>query len=301
MGSEDADWLLEAADLAMSRARTSRNLQLVEYHDDLRAETERRLRVEADIRSALAEGRVDVFYQPIIRLADNWAKGSEALVRLRQVDGTFVAPLDFIPLAEEIGLIADIGLVVLRRACDDTVAASRRVGRPLSVSVNLAVDQLQPDIVGIVKDALVDSGLQPRQLSLEITESTLADLSEGTRAVLVDLRALGVTVALDDFGTGYSSMSYLATLPVDVLKIDRSFVSVLGSSVPGFTLARLVVQLAEPLGLSTIAEGIETVEQADLLRGMGCEFGQGYLFARPMPYDDYVAALQGPLATVAPL
>ena len=153
--------------------------------------------------------------------------------------------------------------------------------------------------MGIVKDALDNSGLAPSQLSLEVTESTLADLSESTQTLLTDLRALGVTVALDDFGTGYSSMSYLATLPVDILKIDRSFVTVLGSSTPGFTLARLVVQLAEPLGLSTVAEGIETVEQADLLRGMGCEFGQGYLFARPMPFDDYVAALQGPLSTTS--
>jgi diguanylate cyclase (GGDEF)-like protein len=297
--TDDADWLLEAADLALSRARSSRHVRLVEYHDDMRVETERRLRVEGDIRSALAEGRVDVFYQPIIRLADGWAKGSEALVRLRRPDGTLVPPLDFIPLAEDIGLIAEIGLVVLRRACDDTVAASLAIGRPLSVSVNLAVDQLQPDLVGIVQGALDDSGLPPEQLCLEVTESTLADLSEGTRAVLTDLRGLGVTVALDDFGTGYSSMSYLATLPVDVLKIDRSFVSVLGSSVHGFTLARLVVQLAEPLGLSTVAEGIETIEQADLLRGMGCEFGQGYLFARPMPYDDYVAAMLGPLETAA--
>ncbi len=299
LATEDADWILEAADLALSRARSSRHVQLVAYHDDMRVETERRLRVERDIRSALAEGRVDVFYQPIVRLSDGWARGSEALVRLRQPDGTFVPPLDFIPLAEDIGLIGDIGLVVLRRACDDTVAASQVIGRPLTVSVNLAVDQLQPDLVGIVLDALDDSGLPPDQLCLEVTESTLADLSEGTRAVLTDLRALGVTVALDDFGTGYSSMSYLATLPVDVLKIDRSFVSVLGSSVHGFTLARLVVQLAEPLGLTTVAEGIETIEQADLLRGMGCEFGQGYLFARPMPYDDYLAAMLGPLATAA--
>ena len=297
--TDDPDWILEAADLALSRARSSRNLQLVAYHDDMRVETERRLRVERDIRAALSEGRVEVFYQPIVRLSDSWAKGSEALVRLRREDGTLVPPLDFIPLAEDIGLIADIGLVVLRRACADTVTASRMIGRPLSVSVNLAVDQLQPDLVGIVHDALDDSGLAPEQLCLEITESTLADLSEGTRTVLTDLRALGVTVALDDFGTGYSSMSYLATLPVDVLKIDRTFVSVLGSSVHGFTLARLVVQLAEPLSLTTVAEGIETIEQADLLRGMGCEFGQGYLFARPMPFDDYLAAMLGPLATAS--
>ena len=197
---------------------------------------------------------------------------------------------------EEIGLVADIGSVVLRTACLDTARASRDVGRALSISVNLAADQLTPSIVGEVRGVLGESGLSPRQLSLEITETTLADQSPRTQQVLRDLRALGVTIALDDFGTGYSSLSYLATLPVDGLKIDRSFVSVLGSSPSGLTLARLVVQLAEPLGLITVGEGVETLEQADLLRGMGCTFAQGYLYSRPVPYDEYVERLKGPLA-----
>ena len=162
------------------------------------------------------------------------------------------------------------------------------------------VDQLRDEIVDQVRQALARSGLPAARLTLEITESTLADLSSRTQNVLNDLRALGVSVALDDFGTGYSSMSYLATLPVDILKIDRSFVSVLGSSESGFTLARLVVQLADPLRLRTVAEGIETIEQADLLRGMGCQYGQGYLLARPMPYGDFVAAMRGPLGAAVP-
>ena len=294
--THEGDWILEAADLAMSRARSSRNVRLVEFRDEMRTETERRLGLEANIRSALAEDRIEVFYQPIVRLADNVVRGSEALVRLRLPDGALVPPLDFIPLAEEIGLIGEIGSVVLLRACEQTAIASQILDRALTVSVNLAVDQLHPEIVDEVRQALEIAGLPATQLGLEITESTLADLSSNTRSVLTDLRALGVTVSLDDFGTGYSSMSYLATLPVDGIKIDRSFVSVLGSSPSGFTLARLVVQLAEPLGLSTVAEGIETMEQADLLRGMGCEYGQGYLFARPMPFADYVVALREPLA-----
>ena len=164
------------------------------------------------------------------------------------------------------------------------------------MSVNLAADQLVPALVGEVRTVLDESGLSPRQLSLEITETTLADQSPTTQKVLRDLRSIGVTIALDDFGTGYSSLSYLATLPVDTLKIDRSFVSVLGSSPSGLTLARLVVQLAEPLGLVTVAEGVETIEQADLLRGMGCTFAQGYLYSRPVPYDEYVQRLAGPLS-----
>ncbi|MFN8147058.1 MAG: bifunctional diguanylate cyclase/phosphodiesterase [Candidatus Nanopelagicales bacterium] len=295
-----ADWLVEAADLALARARSSRQALIVEYHEDMRAETERRLAVERDLRDAIANGRVEVHYQPIVRLHDNVVTGTEALVRLRGKDGTLVPPIEFIPLAEEIGLIDEIGLLVLDEACQRTVLASADLGRALTVSVNLAVDQLRDEIVDQVRQALARSGLPAARLTLEITESTLADLSSRTQNVLNDLRALGVSVALDDFGTGYSSMSYLATLPVDILKIDRSFVSVLGSSESGFTLARLVVQLADPLRLRTVAEGIETIEQADLLRGMGCQYGQGYLFARPMPYGDFVAAMRGPLGAAVP-
>lgn len=295
-----ADWLVEAADLALSRARSSRQAMLVEYHEDMRAETERRLAVERDLRDAIASGRIEVHYQPIVHLQDNVVTGSEALVRMRRKDGSLVPPIEFVPLAEEIGLIDEIGLLVLDEACRRTVLASADLGRPLTISVNLAVDQLRAEIVDEVRQALARSGLPAERLTLEITESTLADLSTRTTNVLNDLRGLGVSVALDDFGTGYSSMSYLATLPVDILKIDRSFVSVLGSSESGFTLARLVVQLADPLRLRTVAEGIETIEQADLLRGMGCQYGQGYLFARPMPYGDFVAAMHGALGAVLP-
>jgi diguanylate cyclase (GGDEF)-like protein len=292
-----AEWCLEAADLALTRARVSRQAVLVQYHEDMRAETERRVRAERLIRRALAEDGIVTYYQPIVRLDDGSARGAEALVRLRTEEGDILPPSEFVPLAEEIGLVGDIGSVVLRTACLDTARASRSLGRSLSISVNLAADQLVPSLVGEVRGVLGESGLSPRQLSLEITETTLADQSPRTQQVLRDLRALGVTIALDDFGTGYSSLSYLATLPVDGLKIDRSFVSVLGSSPSGLTLARLVVQLAEPLGLTTVAEGVETVEQADLLRGMGCSFAQGYLYSRPVPFDEYVDALIGPLAT----
>ena len=170
--------------------------------------------------------------------------------------------------------------------------------RPLHVSVNVSPDQLTGDLVGEVRRCLATSGLLASQLTLEITEETLADRSPRTQEVLHDLRALGLTVSLDDFGTGYSSMSYLATLPVDGLKIDRSFVSAMGSRSDSITLARLVVQLAASLDLTTVAEGVETIEQADLLRGMGCQYGQGYLWSRPVPFDDYVELLSGPV--VAP-
>jgi len=236
-----------------------------------------------------------VHYQPIVELADGHVHGAEALVRLRGADGRLVPPVDFIPVAEEIGLIGDIGLVVLERACRETAEVSRRLGRPMHISVNVSPDQLTGDLVGEVRRCLVASGLLATQLTLEITEETLADRSPRTQKVLHDLRSLGLTVSLDDFGTGYSSMSYLATLPVDGLKIDRSFVSVMGSRSDSITLSRLVVQLAASLDLTTVAEGVETMEQADLLRGMGCQYGQGYLWSRPVPFADYVALLAGPV------
>jgi diguanylate cyclase (GGDEF)-like protein/PAS domain S-box-containing protein len=290
-----ADWYLDAADIALARSRASRHALLVEYHDEMRAETERRVASERQLRWALAADRFEVHYQPIVDLADSRIRGAEALVRLRALDGTLVPPFDFIPVAEEIGLIGEIGLVVLDRACRDTARVSREVGRPMHVSVNVSPNQLDSSLVDDVRRCLSASGLAAEQLTLEITEETLADRSPSTQKVLNDLRELGVTVSLDDFGTGYSSMSYLATLPVDGLKIDRSFVSVMGSSAESRTLSRLVVQLADSLHLTTVAEGVETVEQADLLRGMGCQFGQGYLWSRPVPVADYLAVLCGPV------
>ncbi|MGE0817767.1 MAG: putative bifunctional diguanylate cyclase/phosphodiesterase [Candidatus Nanopelagicales bacterium] len=290
-----AEWHLEAADLALARSRSSRHARLVGYSDDMRQETERRLVAEERLRRALAEDRIEAWYQPVHRLSDGVVTGSEALARLRDVDGTVVQPIDFIPLAEELGLIGEIGKVVLCKAVRETARLSAELGHPMHVAVNIAVDQLTPDLVPTVVEVLGECQLPAARLSLEITESTLADRSPAMQQVLADLRALGIVVSLDDFGTGYSSLSYLSTLPVDGLKIDRSFVSVMGSSRQSLMLARSVVQLALALDLRTIAEGVETVEQADLLKGMGCDYAQGYLWARPLPQPEYEAYLRGPV------
>jgi diguanylate cyclase (GGDEF)-like protein/PAS domain S-box-containing protein len=290
-----AEWHLEAADLALARSRSARHARLVGYSDEMREETERRLVAEERLRRAIAEDRIDVWYQPVHRLSDGVVTGAEALARLRDVDGTIVQPIDFIPLAEELGIIGDIGRVVLRKAVRETARLSLELGHPLHVAVNAAVDQLTPDLVALVAEVLREHDLPAARLSLEITESTLADRSPQMQGVLADLRALGVVVALDDFGTGYSSLSYLSTLPVDGLKIDRSFVSVMGSSRQSLMLARSVVQLALALDLRTIAEGVETSEQADLLKGMGCDYAQGYLLARPLPRPEYEEYLRGPV------
>ncbi len=243
-------WYLEAADMALKRAKASRHNHLVEYESGMQEEVERRIAAERRLRRALADGRLEVHYQPVVGLVDTVVHGAEALVRLRDEGGALVPPDEFIPLAEELGLIRELGREVLRTACRQTVEAGRRVGRPLRIAVNVAADQLRPELPWEVAGALSASGLDPDLLTLELTESALADRAELTDQVLVEVRALGVWVSLDDFGTGYSSMSYLARLPVAGLKIDRSFVSVLGTSAHGFTLARMVVQLADSLGLS---------------------------------------------------
>ncbi len=298
LAARTADWHLEAADLALARCRSARHARLVGYHPGMREETERRIAAETRLRRAIAEDRIEAWYQPVHRLSDGVVTGAEALARLRGTDGRVVEPADFIPLAEEIGLIGEIGRVVLTKAVKETARISDALGHPLHVAVNIAVDQLTPDLVPAVVEVLGQNLFPPSRLSLEITESTLADRSVQMQQVLADLRGLGVVVALDDFGTGYSSLSYLSTLPVDVLKIDRSFVSVMGSSRQSLMLARSVVQLALALDLRTVAEGVETIEQADLLKGMGCDFAQGYLWARPLAREDYEAYLRGPVALV---
>ena len=296
-----ADWHLEAADLALARCRSARNARLVGYQSGMREETERRIAAEERLRRAIAEDRIEAWYQPVHRLSDGVVTGAEALARLRDVGGQVVQPVDFIPLAEEIGLIDEIGRVVLLKAVRDTQRLSTELGHPLHVAVNVAVDQLTPDLVPAILGVLDETSFPPSRLGLEITETTLADRSEQMHQVLADLRALGIVVALDDFGTGYSSLSYLSTLPVDGLKIDRSFVSVMGSSRQSLMLARSVVQLALALDLRTIAEGVETSEQADLLKGMGCDYGQGYYWARPLAADDYAEYLRGPVGLIAPV
>jgi diguanylate cyclase (GGDEF)-like protein len=290
------EWHLEAADLALARARRSRHATVVEYDARMREESERRLTAEARIRAALTDGRIEVHYQPIVRLSDLSIVGAEALARLRETDGSLRPPVEFIPLAEELGLIGDIGLAVLEQATRDTAALRQDLGRDLRVSVNVATDQVGARLGEEVAAALGRSGLPHSLLTLEITESGLVDGSDATTEVLRSLRGRGVAVFLDDFGTGYSSLSYLASLPVGGLKIDRSFISVMGSSDSVLDLARIVVQLADTLGLDVVAEGVETVEQADLLRGMGCAYAQGFLFSRPVPLADYRALVEGPFA-----
>ncbi len=290
----DAEELIRDADAAMYIAKREGKggyrLFAPEMHEGVMA----RLELRGDLQRALAAGELELFYQPVVRLADGAAIGVEALLRWHHPERGLVAPGDFIPFAEESGLIVPIGRWVLREACRQAVVIQQRVPSdpPLTMSVNLSVKQLQhSDIVADVSDALHASGLAPELLMLEITETVLMSDTDLAVERLNDLRALGVRLAMDDFGTGYSSLSYLNRFAVDVLKMDRSFLRE-GATPDASGLASAVVALGETLRLDVVAEGIELSEQWITLRDLGCTRGQGFLFARPMPIAETLEALQ---------
>ncbi len=289
--TDTAAELVERADLALAAARAARSPSAVTYRPDMRSALVARLRSEADLRDALDADRLLVYYQPIVTLPDHRLHSVEALARMVTPSGEIVGPAGFIPRAEELGLIGRLGLTVLNRALRDSNAISAAVGRPIAVSVNVSAAQVDDSLPEIVFEALRSAGVPPERLVLELTESLLAEGQDESGEVLDRIRAMGCQVALDDFGTGYSSLSYLAGLPVDLMKIDKSFIGRLGTSGESFALVRTLLQLAQNLGLATVAEGVETVEQADVLRGMNCSRAQGYLFAHPLPLAELEALL----------
>jgi EAL domain-containing protein (putative c-di-GMP-specific phosphodiesterase class I) len=248
------------------------------------------LQLKAELARAVERAEFVVHYQPTVELATGRLAGVEALVRWQHPDRGLVPPLDFIPLAEQTGLIVPIGRYVLREACRQMSAWQRdhRTDPPMTVSVNLSARELdEPGLVGSVRAALEDAQLDPAHLVLEITESLLLVDLPTTVGTLLELRALGVRLAVDDFGTGYSSLAYLENLPVDILKIDKSFVDRIADQNPGqrSVMVSAISQLAHALGLEMVAEGIEAPEQVSTLRGLDCQFGQGYYFARPLAPD----------------
>lgn len=284
--------LMEQADLALAESRTLPGGSMVRFDATMRSALVDRLRAEADLREALATGRIITHYQPVIDLASGQIAGLEALARMVAPDGSLVPPSLFIPVAEGLGLIKQVGSRVLRQALHELGEIRSELDRDIWVAVNVSVDQLDDSLVALVQEALSEAGVPAEQLVLELTETALAESRERAGDVLNRLRALGCAIALDDFGTGYSSMAYLADLPVDRLKIDRSFVGSMGSSRKSLVLVRTLLQMTHSLGLTAVAEGVETMEQADILRGMDCERAQGFLFARPMAAKDLHLLLQ---------
>jgi len=276
----------------MHMAKASGKGRSVVYEPSMRAAAVRRLQMRADLERALAEGQLSLRYQPIVELATSDPIGVEALLRWEHPDG-LVMPNDFIPLAEETGLIIPIGRWALETACRDMVA--RLDARPdarLRLGVNVSSVQLErTEFVGEVEEVLRTTGFDAALLTLELTESVLVDRSGAAIAVMRRLRELGVRLAIDDFGTGYSSLSYLRDLPIDVLKIDRAFVAGLdrGSHAPA--VARSIIHLAGTLGMTTVAEGIERPAQVARLRTLGAQYGQGFYFAEPLSNEELTGYL----------
>ena len=287
---DGVDQLLRNADLAMYRAKAASQGGFERYDPGMHTELVQRVQLEADLRRALETGELFLHYQPTFDLASGQITGAEALCRWNHPTRGLVPPTEFIPLAEASGLIRPLGAWVLREACKQAAAwqrANPRRDKPLTLSVNLSGKQLQhTQVIEDVAQALRDSGLPAKSLVLEMTESVLMDDSETVLDILRQLKQLGARLAIDDFGTGYSSLSYLHRFPVDILKIDRSFVERLSRTSDNAELARTVVRLGQSLQLQTVAEGVEDSAQFLTLRRMGCNIGQGYYFGRPMETQD---------------
>jgi diguanylate cyclase (GGDEF)-like protein/PAS domain S-box-containing protein len=286
---DSADQLLRNADLAMYRAKAATQGGFERYDPGMHTELVARVQLEADLRRALEAEELFLHYQPTFDLGSGQITGAEALCRWNHPTRGLVPPTEFIPLAEASGLIRPLGAWVLREACQQAAAwqlAHPDRDKPLALNVNLSGRQLQhTQVVQDVANALRDSGLPAESLVLEMTESVLLDDSETVLDILGQLKALGIRLAIDDFGTGYSSLSYLHRFPVDILKIDRSFVERLSHASDNAELAWTVVRLGQSLQLQTVAEGVEDSTQFLTLRRMGCDIGQGYYFGRPMEGD----------------
>ena len=285
---ETADEMLRNADAAMYTAKSRGKGRYEFYEVEMHASALRRLEVRARLESSIDTGSFELRYQPIVELVSSEIVGVEALVRWRQPDGRLAGPAEFIPLAEETGLIVALGKWVLEESLSQAARWGRMFpGRELSMAVNVSPRQLQEaGLVAIVRNALEASGVQASDLVLELTETALLDVSELTIGTINELKALGVRISLDDFGTGYSSLSHLRNFPIDILKIDRSFVDGIdGVEQDERALVKSIIRLAHSLRLETVAEGIERPAQLVRLRALGAQFGQGFLISEPIEAD----------------
>ncbi len=286
-GVERSDDLLRNADVAMYTAKQGGKNRFSVFEPTMHKAIVARHALSTELSRGVTEGEIDVFYQPVISLASGASYGAEALARWRHPTRGIVAPDEFIPLAEESGAILALGRAVLFEACREAATWRSSAGNPLLVTVNLSAAQLsQDEFVPDVVDILRATGLSPTRLVLEMTETVMFHDTTTTIARLTALRDLGVRVAIDDFGTGYSSLGYLRRFPVDILKIAREFIAPADAGPDGWAFAHAIVALGRTLGLRIVAEGIEELAQLEQLRDLGCELGQGFLFARPMPGED---------------
>jgi diguanylate cyclase (GGDEF)-like protein len=286
-GHVDAEHVLRDAESAMARSRLTGTVQV--FQPGMHEQSLAALRLHADLRHALDREELRVYYQPIVGLSDQRVRGFEALVRWEHPERGLLSPADFIPIAEDTGLIIPIGAWVLEQAAEQLRdwQARHPADPPLAMGINLSMRQFTgAGLAGHVEAVLERSGVDAATLKLEVTESVVMGDADDAIAALHELKALGVQLQVDDFGTGYSSLSYLHRFPLDVLKIDRSFIEAMAEGEKHVAIVRAIIALAAALGLETTGEGVDSQEQAELLRQMGCTYGQGYLWGRPMVSEE---------------
>lgn len=288
------DQVITMASQALNHAKDHGRARFKIYDNQMRAANADRLFIETSLRAAMDQDRLSVAYQPVVNLTTGRTVGAEALVRWHDPVNGFIPPMDFLPVAEETGLIVPVGEFVLGQAVAAAAEWRDQTGDPVYVSVNLSPYELnRPGIAEHVDAVLEAARLPSTALRFEITETVLVDADEQVRRNMADLHDLGVVIGIDDFGTGYASMSYVKNLPVDFLKIDRSFVAGIGTSREDMAIVRATLELAQALNLITVAEGIETPEQFELLRSLGCHAGQGFVIGRPAEATAMVRRLIG--------
>jgi len=296
---EGPDEMLRDADTAMYHAKSLGKGRYEVFDAKMRANVMARLQLETDLRHALERGEFRNFYQPIVNLASGEIAGFEALLRWQHPTRGLLGPVEFIGVVEETGLIREVGWWNLSEACRQISEwrAASPANRNLIISVNLSAKQfLQPNLVADIADLLREIKLPPDALKLEITESTVMKDPSGAVEMLQEIKSLGVRLAIDDFGTGYSSLSYLHRFPLDTLKIDRSFISSMDDDGDGMEIARTILPMAKNLRLDVVAEGVETLEQFEVLKKFNCAYGQGFYFSRPLSAEGIATLLKGDLA-----
>lgn len=289
--ADDVEGLLSAAGTAMFNAKKEGRNRFLIFHDQMEGSSRERLRLETDLRKAVKGDQLQLHYQPQIDAQTGSVIGAEALVRWQHPEWGMIPPYRYIPLAEELGIIGEIGEWVLRRACSDLVELGGLGHQLRQVSVNVSALQLSEAFVRLVANVLAESGLPPASLKLEITEGVMIDNEDGAVRIFSSLKELGVSLSIDDFGTGYSSLSYLTRLPLSELKIDRSFVLGLDDGTKGGDLVRGIIAMAQSLQLDMVVEGVETPRQLAFFQDNSVHTIQGYLFSRPVPLKELMALL----------
>jgi EAL domain-containing protein (putative c-di-GMP-specific phosphodiesterase class I) len=274
----------------MYRAKSQGRARHEVFDARMREQAMDRLRLEAELRGALEREEFVLHYQPVISLRTRATIGTEALIRWRNPHRGLVAPMSFVPIAEDTGLVVRLGEWVIRTACRQAREWREELGRTLRITVNVAPQQLRDGrLVGVIEGCLARERIGPECLGVELVESSLIENAHGTHRVLEQLQELGIAIAVDDFGTGYSSLSYLKRFPITSLKIDRSFVQGLPGEANDTAICTAILAMAKTLQVATIAEGVETREQMEFLTGRGCDAVQGYLFSRPVPAGECLA------------